>query len=69
MVKTVHTVHCRFLLFIFNVLAREYSVNSEHFTVHLRRLQVQALWSAVSEEQTLASLECRKLTKVNESFK
>jgi hypothetical protein len=38
LVKTVHTIHCMFLLFIFKVLAREYSVNSEHFTVHLRRL-------------------------------
>ncbi|HBX4909498.1 TPA: hypothetical protein MH337_28595 [Klebsiella pneumoniae] len=41
MVKTVHTVHFMFLLFIFKVLAREYSVNSEHFTVHLRGADIR----------------------------
>ncbi|SSM82165.1 Uncharacterised protein [Klebsiella quasipneumoniae] len=35
--KTVHTVHSVFLLFIFIVLSGEYSVNSEHFTVHSGR--------------------------------
>ncbi len=35
--KTVHTVHLVFLLFIFIMLVGEYSVNSEHFTVHSGR--------------------------------
>lgn len=35
--KTVHTVHSVFLLFIFMMLSCEYSVNSEHFTVHSAR--------------------------------
>lgn len=35
--KTVHTVHSVFLFFIFIMLAGEYSVNSEHFTVHSGR--------------------------------